>query len=149
MNKIKFADNVTMESLNPHNFALKNDYINNLVYTALAIIPYANEYIGADKVRVTRGFLSRKYMQDEIRIPPKKVDDLYKHAEGLAIELTWDNFDTESAIGLARFILNPVTRFKDQVKIVINGNKKRISFYLNVNETEVYEDTTDGLRQIM
>ena len=41
---IKLGGDIAFEDLNPHNFHLKNDYINNLLFTALNILPPLAKY---------------------------------------------------------------------------------------------------------
>ena len=146
MNVLKFADKVTMNEMNPHNFALKNHYISNLISTALYVLPYANACIGQQVVRVTRGFLSRSYILTELQIPKHKTEDIFKHSEGLAVEITWDNFDMDTALDLVSYITNPVTGNGQKMKIVIDKNKNKMSFYFDVNKFEVGEETNEGYR---
>ena len=146
--KLMFADNITMSELNPHNFALKNDYISNLVSTALAVIPYANLMLGKDKVFVTNGFLSRSYIQQELNLPKRKVEDMYKHAEGKALEITWEDFDVESAINLTNYMIPIFVKEEDKVKMVIDSVKGRVSFYFDSSKLEVGEETKEGYRVI-
>ena len=148
MNELKFADNVTMRELNPHNFALKNDYISNLISTALNVIPYANEVIGSDRVRITRGFLSYSYITQELNIPSRLIKDIIKHSEGMAIELTWKEFDNEEALVLAKTVVTELSLQHIQVKVVINTVKSKISFYFDVSNSEIGEDTSEGYRII-
>ena len=58
METLKIANAVTIEQLNPLNFALKNQYFSNLITTALLIVPTATAIAG-DSVRVVTGFLSK------------------------------------------------------------------------------------------
>lgn len=148
MTLLKFADNVTMAELNPHNFALKNDYISNLISTALNVIPYANLVIGKEKVLVTKGFLSRSYIQQELQLPKRRVEDFYKHAEGKAIEITWEDFDVESAIAFTTYMIPIFIKEGDCVKMVIDSVKNRLSFYFDSDTKEVGEETRDGYRII-
>lgn len=148
MNELKFADNVTMRELNPHNFALKNDYISNLISTALNVIPYANEVIGSDRVRITRGFLSYSYIMQELNIPSRIIKDIIKHSEGMAIELTWKEFDNEEALVLAKTVVTELSLQHIQVKVVINTVKSKVSFYFDVSNSEIGEDTSEGYRII-
>ena len=148
MSNIMFADNVTMAELNPHNFALKNDYISNLISTALAVIPYANLIIGKENIQVVRGFLSRSYIQQEMALPKRRVDDIYKHAEGKAIEITWSDFDVESAINLTNYMIPIFTKEGEKVKMVIDAVKSKLAFYFDSDKLEVGEETKEGYRVI-
>lgn len=64
MEHLKIANSVTIEQLNPLNFALKNQYFSNLITSALIVIPTATK-ISMEPVTVTKGFLSKAYIQNK------------------------------------------------------------------------------------
>lgn len=145
MKQLQFADNVTMTDLNPHNFALKNDYISNLVSTALMVIPIANAIVGSDSVMVKRGFLSRSYIQDELLHKPVfNKADLYKHAEGLGVSITWRDFDSDTAIRVCNEVI--FAHPEEKIKMVIEDST--VTFTLDNEKTEIGEVTSTGYRII-
>ena len=143
MNTLQFADNVTMTELNPHNFALKNDYISNLISTALKVVPYANSMFGSHNIKVKRGFLSRSYIQEELlNTTNTNISDLYKHAEGLGITISWINFDSDSAIALCNEVA--IANATENIKMVISNQS--VTFTFDNEKTEIGEVTKDGYR---
>ena len=102
MAELTFANHITMKELNPHNFALKNTYISNLISTALNVIPILNEVIGVEHIKITRGFISNMYLRDRIKVPDWKMQNMLKHTEGLALEFTWKDFEFSDALLAAK-----------------------------------------------
>ena len=84
----------------------------------------------------------------ELNIPSRLVKDIIKHSEGLAIELTWKEFDNEEALVLAKTVVTELSLQHIQVKVVINTVKSKISFYFDVSKSEIGEDTSEGYRII-
>jgi len=157
-NELIFAKNVTIDNLNPHNFALKNEYITNLISTALNTIPYANDLLGVDSVVISNGFASYKYM-NEVSLSnfvrnQKGCNNCMIQREllfskGLAIGLTWKDFDPNIAIQVAKNILLN----NDVINIVIDIIGKKLNVYFNVilngkpiTKSIIEEKTTDGNR---
>lgn len=138
MYDLMFAENCSIEQLNPHNFALKNNYIDNLISTGMTLIPRLSNY-GIGQVTVLKGFLSRAYVTQNIGC--FKYDFMHKHTEGLAVELTWDNFDvsdaTSTALGLAETIPEPVL-------LVVNTDKKSLAIYRDTLDQTVVNQIVSG-----
>ncbi|MFA7142569.1 MAG: hypothetical protein WC175_01110 [Candidatus Dojkabacteria bacterium] len=143
-NDLIFADYIRLSNINPHNFALKNEYISNLITTCMNIIPVVNSIVGKECTRVTRGFLSRQYMLDNLDIPERMFDDLMKHSKGLALEMTFEPFDPDVSISVA----NAVIENDKQVKVIIDNKKRRISFFRESDFFGIYEKTNNGLRLV-
>lgn len=143
-NDLIFAEHIRLSNVNPNNFALKNEYISNLMATCFSLIPTIVSVVGEDRVRVTRGFLSRQYMLDNLDVPEKAFDDVFKHSKGLALEITFEPYDPEISVALAKAIEDS----DNQVKIIIDNKKQRISFYRENKSFEVFEKTNSGLRLI-
>jgi len=146
-NELKFADKVTMDDLNPHNFALKNEYISNTISTALNILPIINSIVGSDKVNVTRCFLSRKFIFDEMVIPSDRFNDFLLHSEGLAIEVSLDDFDDDLAIFISKEV---ILKNETPLKALIDLTRNRLSFYYvkDLENSIIESYSKDGLRTI-
>ena len=100
---VKFAENVTIESLNPHNFALKNEYIDNLLSTAWLLIPAIGREYG--DLKIIRGFMSEAYMRSQ-NYRVENAPHIAQHAQGLALEVTWTMFNTDDAINTGLDLIN-------------------------------------------
>ena len=120
---VKFAENVTIESLNPQNFAMKNDYIDNLISTALLLIPKLCRV--HDDLIITRGFISHAHMNANVVIGSHN-DYLRQHEKGLALEVSWSNFDVEDATKISVMMLES---FNEPILIVVNTKDKKIGMY--------------------
>ena len=144
MRKLIFSEQITLHEINPHNFALKNDYISNLIDTAMLVIPPADALLPDRNLRVVTGFLSRSYILEQVEKDTDLFTDLIQHSEGLAIELTWDNFTPDEAIALARNYMS----VKMCVKILINNKKKTISFFLKEEKNKILEKSINGIRLV-
>ena len=143
-NELIFGDNIKMNNINPHNFALKNDYISNLMTTCLSIIPVVNRVVGKENSRVTRGFLSRQYMIDHFEMSGSLQEDLLKFSQGLALEMTFEPYDNDVAITIA----HNVGESDRQVKVIIDNKKQKRSFFRNNSFFEIYQKTNEGLRLV-
>jgi len=122
MYDIVFAENVTIESLNPHNFAMKNEYIDNLISTAMLIVPkIAMEHSG---IRVLRGFLSNAYIRDNFKTDI--ADYVQKHSMGLAIELSWDMFDLDEATSMGLLLIEQVI---EPLFVLVDPDRKKLCVY--------------------
>ena len=143
MEMLKIANTATIEELNPLNFALKNTYISNLLSTALIVIPTATKVVG-ETVKVMTGFLSRAYIKQTFEYT-NKLNDILKHSEGLALEITWYDFTLEEATEIGKKVM---TSSDTKIKALINLNRKSISFYLDSNTSILLQDTGDSVRTI-
>ncbi len=139
-NNIKLIENVTFNSLNPHNFHLKNDYINNLLSTAFLILPVIDELI--EKVEVRKGFLSRSYVRATIKnVKPYE----YQHTIGLAIEVTWSDWSYDSALIVAEKLFSSI---EEGLKIIINPKRNTLFIGRGVKKSSIEEDTGRSERVI-
>jgi len=146
--ELKFADKVTMDELNPHNFALKNEYISNTISTALNVLPVINAIVGSDKVNVTRCFLSRRFIFDEMNIPVDRIDDFLLHSEGLAIEVSIDEWEHELAILICKEV---ISNNDCAMKTLVDLTRNRLSFYYvkDLEKSIIESYTKDGIRTIL
>jgi len=140
-NKITFVDKITFDSLNPHNFHLKNDYINNLLSTAFLILPVvANE---VENIRIKKGFLSKSYIRSlDTEVKPY----FYKHSVGLALELTWKDWDINTALLIADTLYS---ESEEKYKLIINIKEKSLYIgrgFKNNSITEVNGDVERVIR---
>lgn len=144
MEIMEICNGVSLENLNPMNFALKNEYFSNLVSCGVMVLPFLTETLD-ERIIVTRGFLSRSYILNNIEGTVKLTKDFYKHAEGLALEITWDGFDVESAITVSRLALERNECF---IKCLINAEKKVISFFFDSTVSIILQTTSSGVRTV-
>ena len=144
-NKLKITQNITLESLNPHNFHLKNDYINNLLSTAFIILPIVAEHVTG--IEVTKGFLSRSYLRSPSR-DIKISHVVYKHSIGLALELTWDNWTYEEALIVAEDIYERASDNDEKVMLVINEKQRTLYIGRGFKVSSILEDA-DGKERII
>jgi len=140
---VKFATGITFEHLNPHNFALKNDFVSHLLYTGLSILPVLNKLV--NEIKVTKGFISHSYM---LCNTPElvKIPHMLQHCKGLGIEVTYDCFDPAGAIFIAQEVLDSVS---DPLLAVIDSENETIGFYFgSVKKSEIKEKTLEESRTI-
>jgi len=92
--KLIIIKGITFDSLNPHNFHLKNDYINNILLVAFSTLPF---FTDKDNVRILNGFLSKSY----VRSTDMVMATNNKFTRGKSYSITWDNFNSIEAIDLS------------------------------------------------
>ena len=141
MAELTFANHITMKELNPHNFALKNTYISNLISTALNVIPILNEVIGVEHIKITRGFISNMYLRDRIKVPDWKMQNMLKHTEGLALEFTWKDFEFSDALLAAKEVKLSLQLKNEEVMIAIDTKRKRLHIILEPITPGIFEET--------
>lgn len=143
---IKFGKTVTFEDLNPHNFHLKNDYINNILFAALSTFPALNAE-GVD-AKVLRGFVSSAYMENNMP-EMRKHDYSGRYTQGLGLQITWDEYEPIVAISL---ITKLVQSIKSNVLALINQEAEYVELFFEMPDevgTCVYEITDAEKRQIL
>lgn len=140
---IRFGKTVTFEDLNPHNFHLKNDYINNILFCALNTFPYLNSE-GID-AKIVRGFVSNGYMEQNLPLVYKEKYS-YKYTQGLGLIITWDSYDSTEAILI---IPKLVAGIKSNVLARIDHACKQVELLFEMTEpTKIYEVAGGEERQI-
>ena len=140
---IKFGKTVTLEDLNPHNFHLKNDYINNLLFAALSVFPYLNNK-GID-AKVLRAFISAGYMDENM---PEFKNERYsqKYSQGLGLLITWEDYTDLEAISEVSKLVSTI---KSNVLARINHAKKQVEILFEMSDkSKVFELVGTEERQI-
>lgn len=143
MYDVKFAENVSIENLNPHNFAMKNDYIDNLFSTAWLIV----SKIGREQsgLKIIKGFLTAAYMREHYKTDG--ADYLLKHAEGLALEVTWDMFTTDDATSVGLMLINESL---EPLFIIVDGQRKKICVYRKyLDSKSVLAQLVNGTQRVV
>lgn len=132
-NDIKLCDGITFENLNPLNFALKNAYISNLFSTGLMIIPRLAELA---TFTIEKGFLSKQYINDNYK---EAKQDMYRHGEGLALEIRFDVWDKDGMVLCAHKLYQEID---ENIKVEIDCDQERFRVYRDVPKKMVliYED---------
>jgi hypothetical protein len=140
---VVFAENVTIESLNPHNFAMKNEYIDNLISTAWLLIPkIARQQSG---LRIVKGFLSDSYMRQHYRTD--NADYILKHAKGLALEVTWDMFTADDATNVGHDIIRECL---EPIYVIVDSSRKKICIYRRyLTDKSVLAQLVDGSQRVV
>jgi hypothetical protein len=139
-NQILFTKDVTLEHLNPLNYSLKNDYMNNLFVTGFSILPIINR-ITAMPIIVKRAMASRKTLRSGNK-PVWSIENTYldKFTEGMALSVTWDGFEINEAAEIANAIM---TGLDEKVVIFINSMDKYMNVYRDTREKVIYEASFD------
>lgn len=136
-NEIKIGRKITYEDLNPHNFALKNRYVTNLLTTALAVIPTLEDFVGGSAY-IKKGFTSKGYTTYEKGTPTPFESRL---GEGLALVISVDPFDDM----LVTAALKSVLRSSDaRFKFTIDKDEKSVDIQRVKKTSEISERLPDG-----
>ena len=139
---IKFGKIVTFENLNPHNFHLKNDYINNLLFVGLSILP-GLEALGYSP-SVEQCFVSAKYMEASPELMNGRYSD--KYSSGLAIRLSLADYDHYALVTDMPSLLSKVA---SKVYCYLHKNTKLLEFFFEMNdESKVIEVIGEEERRI-
>lgn len=141
---VKFAENVTIESLNPHNFALKNEYIDNLLSTAWLLIPAIGREYG--DLKIIRGFMSEAYMRSQ-NYRVENAPHIAQHAQGLALEVTWTMFNTDDAINTGLDLINTSL---EPLYVIVDPERKKICMYRRyLKDTSTLSQIVDGSLRVI
>ena len=145
-NEIKIVEGVFLDTLNPRNYALKNEYFSNLLSTAFMILPCVDRIVH-EPIQVVKGFLSGSYLKEEF--PNNYTAELERHSRGLALELAWKGWDIDTATRAAYEIYDKVSSLDtEKIKILINVDKKRLYIGREFKETSIVEKTSGQERVI-
>jgi len=142
MYDVVFAENVTIEALNPHNFALKNEYIDNLISTAwLVVTRVAPEVEG---IKVIKGFLSESYIRANFK---SAGDAVFQHGKGLALELTWNDFTVDKATTTGLTLINTCI---EPLYVVVDSNRTKLCVYrkLLTDKSELVQMIDGAIRKV-
>jgi hypothetical protein len=102
-------------------FALKNDYMDNLISTAFMVFPIAAEILGDRKFFIKRGFQSHAYITQEVEAAI--TSELIKHTKGLALEFTWEGWTEEDALVVGKALYQ---RMKEPIKVIVNSENRTV-----------------------
>lgn len=140
---VKFGENTTLQNLNPLNFALKNEYADNLLSTALLIIPKVEEY---HKVEVITGFIAKAHLASTFRINEHNRW-LRQHTVGLALQFTWDKFDMQDALKIANVLAETII---EPIYVIVDGTNRKLCVirgYLK-DVTKIDSSIDDYIREV-
>ena len=139
MNSLQISKAVEYPDLNPHNFALKNTYVSNLLTTALATLPTIERITGG-VVGIVRGFDSKKSISCK-DVRPDTID--YKFGEGLALEITVQPYDHNLVVLACKKIIDDNNA---SFKFVIDRAKARVVIYRIKKTSSIEEELEDNQR---
>ena len=142
--QLVICEGVTIFTLNPHNMALRNDYINNLLGTAFLVFPIVSKCLGyKTKIMIIRGFESSAYIRQELGRTSSA--ETYKHSCGFAVEFTWDGWTEEVMRYLALELYDKISEY---VRIVFDTTKKSIQVSRDWPQSRLIEKTRNETRTI-
>ena len=129
---IKFGKTVTFEKLNPHNFHLKNDYINNILFVALSTFPLL-ESLGYE-LEVKQAFVSNAYMDANPELLDERMPG--KYSQGLGLKLGIKDYDHYA---LLEDLPVAILQMKSKVHCYIDKQRKLVELFFEMEESKVYE----------
>lgn len=118
--KILF-NNWTMWDLNPDNYSIKNDFIDNLIYIGSIASGLANSFTGA---KIVKAYVPRS-------VNPNASKFEKYHGSGSAIALTWDGFSKDevkinhsviSFLEEQKEDLISIVLYDDMIRLIQDGN---------------------------
>lgn len=137
-----FAKGIDMYSVNPDNNALKNQYVDNILCTSLAVF---SKLVSVAKhiedMKVTKGFISRSKLYSSVDKPSARD---VKHAKGLGLSVTWKGYEPEEALSISKKFFEEST---NDFEIIIEDNQ--ISFYRGVQYRKVLRLLNDGSKSVI
>jgi len=139
--KFILGNGITMRQLNIHNAALKNEYIDNLISTAMFVISNIRRITG-DQIQliVKRGFIANSVIRNNYKNFEDK--DLQQHSRGLAIQLSLETFQDNQAFNIALDFMQICKEFNLSYRILIDIEvDKAITFIADSKKPGVYEVT--------
>lgn len=137
------ADGVTLRTLNPHNMALKNDYMENLLVTAFIAFPKIVSALGPRQFKVVRGFESHAYIMQETQ--GTISNDLLRHAKGYALEFTWKSATADDLMLAAIAIYDNIS---EPIKIIVDMEYNTLYVGRGVPSSMIIEKTLNENRVI-
>lgn len=139
---IRFGKSVTLEELNPHNFHMKNDYMNNILFMALNVLPALEELGYTPKVE--QCFLSNKYTASNPELLRERFSERYN--KGLGMRVSLDPFDM---VGVIVDIPRIVMSINSNVHAYVDMRRKLVEFFFEMpDESKVIEITDEEERRI-
>ncbi len=119
--QIIIANGVSLSTLNPQYFALKNDYMDKQISTAFMVFPIAANIIGDRTFLIKLGFQSHAYVTQEVEAAI--TSERIKHTKGLAIEFTWVEWTEEDPLVIGKALYQ---RMKEPVKVIVNSENRTV-----------------------
>ena len=98
-----FARGITIQEVNPESYALKTPYADNLFGTCLSVLPIVDKYV--ESVKIIEGFVSRAKMLSKKKDNNKLNKYEFAHTEGNAIVFSWNEYDPDNGLSIAKEIL--------------------------------------------
>jgi len=135
-----FTQGITIRSLNPDNYAMCNDYMDNVWTTGIQILPEISK--GLIELKVVSCFTSAS----AIRAKSKSFGwRERKVSQGLAISLTWYDWKHVTALAIAKKLLN---EYHENVHVYINDSNKTITIYRRMRDNVIKEIVQGHTRTI-
>lgn len=145
-NEIKIIEGVYIDSLNPINCALKNQYWTNTFCTAILVLPRVAKMI-PEGIVVTKAFLPGSRLREEYSAG--YTSEIERFSRGLAIEVTWSGWNVDDALQVAYNIYSDCLEMPDEkMKIIIDEERQRLYVGRDFKVTEILEKTAHGERVI-
>lgn len=140
---MRFYKGISYAELNPYNFALKNDYVQNLIYSGQSLFSSIKKIVGNSNIKVTRGFLSRRYLHDIL--PKINNSDERKlvafHSVGLAISVKLEDFSF--ALDIAKECHN-----YNDCAVIMEEKHNLMSFYFQHEIMGIFQKVDGSLRLV-
>ena len=127
---------ITLPDVIPGGYALKPTYMDHIFSTCMATLPVIDDYV--TDLRVVNGFYSRASLfNDRLNKGDKATKEQLAHTVGLAIEVSWKDFNYDIALAVAKalfagkdknahYIIGnesfTIVRHTDKKKIIRNTN---------------------------
>jgi len=134
---LEFTPGVTIATLNGIEQRLGNDYIDNLLEIGIVLLPEL--YKHKPSYKVVRAFTPKARLERGV-----EVNWFHrKFTRGLAITVTWDDWNTEDAIALGRGLL---TDYKRKCHYIVNTDDKTFTVLIKMRDKSMTE-VIDGKKR--
>lgn len=145
MSDFKLTSKIDMSILNPYDVKLGNEYIDNLISTALSIVPLAFTMIGTE-LEVVRAFYPKGRLEAELGDKANAYDRKYSY--GLALSFKWKSFTENSAIRIAIDMFDMLS--EAGLHVVIDPYKQELRLYRKMKDRKVFIITSiDNKKKII
>lgn len=131
-----FAPNIDMWSINPFNVKMGNEYLDNVISTALSIIPKVYNMIGSNELKITRAFVPKGKIIEEKGIDANSYER--KFGQGLALSFTWNEYDQTIAMQMAMDLFDNFNEGDRGIHIVVNPITMELSVYRKMKDKKIY-----------
>ena len=142
-----FGKDISLREINPDNNALKNEYVDNLMTTAMMVVPPLDQIFG--NLIVVQGFTAASKLYKEI-LPKEKPErtkaNMYeiRHTLGYGLCLTWEGYDVDRALAFAKEFLKSTT---ENVNFLIYNSY--IGFYRSVVDRKIVRCIDDTFKIVI